>query len=96
MKSLQLTITFIIIGLASIALVNRANAATEFVSIINPDNAAGTDYTSLAAWVGRRNGTLCNKQDILKNFKDVQEYLDLTSQVISYSQERKLDIKKFE
>ena len=26
------------------------NAATEFISIVDPDNAVGTDYTSLSAW----------------------------------------------
>ena len=31
-------------------LVNHAQAATEFTSTIDPDNAEGTDYSSLSAW----------------------------------------------
>jgi len=36
--------------LAAFFAVNKVSAATEFVSIIDPDNGAGTDYTSLNAW----------------------------------------------
>ena len=49
MKKFLYAICFIF-GLAFSA--QAVNAATEFISTIDPDNAAGTDYTSLSAWEG--------------------------------------------
>ncbi len=45
-------ISFLALAIAlTIAIgASTAQAATEFVSIIDPDNGPGTDYTSLAAW----------------------------------------------
>ncbi len=45
-KTLLKILPILIFGFFAIG----ASAATEFVSIIDPDNAVGTDYTSLAAW----------------------------------------------
>ncbi|MFA7466613.1 MAG: hypothetical protein WCZ08_04365, partial [Parcubacteria group bacterium] len=46
---LKLTI-YALFFLTSLAFFNTASAATEFISIIDPDNGAGTDYTYLALW----------------------------------------------
>ena len=46
MPKLKLTILF----LAFIFLPTIAHGATEFISVIDPDNGSGTDYTSLSAW----------------------------------------------
>jgi len=45
----KLTISLLAI-ISCFAFAKNVHAATEFISIIDPDNAAGTDYTSLAAW----------------------------------------------
>jgi hypothetical protein len=46
MQKLKLTILF----LAFIFLPTIAHGATEFISVIDPDNGSGTDYTSLSSW----------------------------------------------
>ncbi|MCK9378913.1 MAG: hypothetical protein M0P97_02090, partial [Candidatus Moranbacteria bacterium] len=46
MLKLKLTI----LSLAFIFLPTIAHGATEFISVIDPDNGSGTDYTSLSAW----------------------------------------------
>ena len=45
-RLLFLTILF----LSSFFLTKNVFAATEFISVIDPDNGSGTDYTSLSAW----------------------------------------------
>jgi hypothetical protein len=44
--------------LASLVFFNRAQAATEFISVIDPDNGSGTDYTSLSAWEAANQSSL--------------------------------------
>ena len=40
----------IVIFIACFAVAKTAYAVTEFVSIVDPDNGAGTSWTSLSAW----------------------------------------------
>jgi len=50
MKYLKPICLIFFLGLFSLVLVNQAEAATDFVSVIDPGNGAGADYTSLSAW----------------------------------------------
>jgi len=49
MKYLKPTI-YALFTLLALIVANQAQATTEFISIIDPDNASGTDYTSLSSW----------------------------------------------
>lgn len=49
MKYLKLTI-YIFTLLLALTTANHVHAATEFVSIIDSDNAVGADYTNLSTW----------------------------------------------
>ena len=46
-------------------------------------------YSSYLDYAGKRNGTLCNKNIILSQFKDSKEYINYVNDVIQKSRERK-------
>ena len=52
-------------------------------------------WSSYRDYLGKRNGTLSEKNVILKDFKNIKEYKDLTSTVIRESRLRKDEIKKY-
>jgi putative transposase len=51
-------------------------------------------YSSLPDYLGRRNGTLCNKTPILNQFKNIQEYKEFLINNGTYLKEKK-DMKKY-
>ncbi|MCK4554610.1 transposase [Candidatus Parcubacteria bacterium] len=52
-------------------------------------------WCSYPDYLGKRNGTLCNKNIILKDFANIQEYKNLVDVIIKESRQRKDDIKKY-
>jgi len=52
-------------------------------------------WSSYKDYLNLRNGTLCDKQIILRQFKDINEYQKLTNEVIKESSELKDYIKKY-
>jgi putative transposase len=57
-------------------------------------NAEKWPYSSYQDYLGKRTGRLCNKQIILRNFKDINEYRNYTKDVIANSREIKEEMKK--
>ncbi|MFC1678126.1 transposase [Patescibacteria group bacterium] len=53
------------------------------------------DYSSYRDYLSMRNGTLCDKQVILKDFGNLQEYKKLTDYTIKESRELKFEIRKY-
>ena len=58
-------------------------------------NADKRPWSSYLDYIGKRNGNLCNKQNVLKEFKDVDEYISLTKEVIKNSQDIKSELKEY-
>lgn len=52
-------------------------------------------WSSYQDYLGERNGIMCNKNIILENFKNIQEYKDLVDLVIKESSSRKDEMKKY-
>ena len=52
-------------------------------------------WCSYPDYIGKRNGTLCDKNIILKDFENIQEYKNLVDIIIKESQQKKSDIKKY-
>jgi len=52
-------------------------------------------WSSYRDYLEKRNGTLSNKNIILKDFDNIKEYKNLVDMVIKESQRRKSDIKKY-
>ena len=52
-------------------------------------------WSSHRDYLGLRNGTLCNKNVILKDFQNVQEYREYVNIVINKSGERKDALKEY-
>ena len=52
-------------------------------------------WSSYRDYLGKRNGTLCNKNIILKDFKNISEYKHLVNHIIRGSSQKKDDIKKY-
>lgn len=52
-------------------------------------------WSSYPDYVGARNGKLCEKKIILKDFTDTDEYKNFVKTTIKESREKKDDIKKY-
>ena len=52
-------------------------------------------WSSYQDYLGLRDGALCNKQNILKQFKNINEYKKLTNEIIKESSEVKDEINKY-
>ena len=52
-------------------------------------------WSSYPDYLRKRNGTLCDKNVILKDFENIQEYKNLVDIIIKESRQRKDDIKKY-
>ena len=52
-------------------------------------------WSSYRDYLGLRNGTLCNKEIILSQFKSVEEYKEYVDLVIKNSSERKEEMKEY-
>lgn len=52
-------------------------------------------WCSYPDYLGKRKGVLCQKNAILKDFKNIGEYKNLVGTIIKESQQRKSDIKKY-
>ena len=57
--------------------------------------AENYQWSSYPDYLGKKNGTLCDKNIILKDFKNIQEYKSLVGIIIKESRQRKDDIKKY-
>ena len=52
-------------------------------------------WSSYLDYIGKRNGRLCDKDIVLRDFKNIKEYRDLTKEVIKDSRDAKAELKKF-
>ncbi|MEA3463675.1 MAG: transposase [Patescibacteria group bacterium] len=68
------------------------NGNPEIHKIAKAENYKWSSYPD---YLGKRDGTLCNKNIILKDFKNIQEYKNLVNIIIRESRQRKDDIKKY-
>ena len=59
----------------------------------NVKKSENWQYSSYLDYAGRRNGTLCNKDIILSQFKSRGDYIKYVNDVISKSQEKKYNQK---
>ncbi len=53
-------------------------------------------WSSYLDYIGRRNGSLCQKKEILADFKNVKDYRDYVDEVINNSTEVKAELKKMQ
>ncbi|MFH1822871.1 MAG: hypothetical protein ABH830_04170, partial [Patescibacteria group bacterium] len=68
------------------------NGNSEIHKIAKAENWPWSSYKD---FLGMRNGTLCSKNVILKDFKNINEYRDYAKIVIKESRQRKENIKKY-
>ncbi|MDD5071733.1 MAG: transposase, partial [Patescibacteria group bacterium] len=52
-------------------------------------------WASYLDYMGKRGGTLCHKEIILSQFRDVNEYKDLVNVIIKESRQGKKELKKY-
>jgi len=52
-------------------------------------------WSSYLDYIGKRNGRLCDKDIVLRDFKNIEEYIDLTEAVIKDSRDAKGELKKY-
>ena len=52
-------------------------------------------WSSYLDYIGKRNGRLCDKDIVLRDFKNIEEYKSLTKEVIKDSRDAKGELKKY-
>lgn len=52
-------------------------------------------WSSYLDYIGKRGGNLCDKNVILKDFRNINEYIDLTKDVVRNSKDIKNELKKY-
>ena len=68
------------------------NGNSEIHKIAKAEKYSWCSYTD---YLGRRNGTLCNKSIILDQFKNIKEYKEFTDNVIKEVKEHKDEVKEY-
>ena len=68
------------------------NGNPEIHKIAKAENYKWSSYQD---YLGKRNGNLCDKNVILKDFKNIREYKDLVDIIIKESRQKKSDIRKY-
>lgn len=68
------------------------NGNAEIHKIIKAENWPWSSYLD---YIGKRNGTLPRKENILKEFFDLNEYQEFVKYIIKESAQKKEDIKEF-
>ena len=73
-------------------LSSHINGNPEIHKIAKAENYLWSSYQD---YLGKRNGTLCNKEIVLNEFNDINDYKIFTNNFIKESQTTKSEIKKY-